>query len=99
MWLQIYTTNNMTNSEAEGDDFDGVFASTKTKMFFLREEHIVVQQDGARPHTGKRNIERFNDLGQRDGWNNIEVVAQPAQSPDLFVNDLSLFFLKFEDKS
>jgi hypothetical protein len=40
----------MTNSEAEGDDFDGVFASIKTKMFsFVRS--ILLSNRMAQDHT------------------------------------------------
>jgi hypothetical protein len=59
-------------------------------MQFCFEELLIVQQDGARAHTGKGNVDRFNELGREDGWN-IQVVTQPAQSPDLNVNDLGFF--------
>jgi hypothetical protein len=80
----------MTKSEDDGDDFDGVFASIKAKMPFLEGQHVIVQQDGARAHTGRGNVEKFNDLGQEGGWD-IEVVTQSAQSPDLNINDLGFF--------
>jgi hypothetical protein len=80
----------MTHSEDEGDDLNGVFARIKAKMPFLRGEHVIVQQDGARAHTGRGNVEKFNELGREGGWH-IEVVTQPAQSPDLNINDLGFF--------
>lgn len=52
--------------------------------------HVVVQQDGARPHTGKDVVGRLNELGKKMSPS-IEVRTQPAQSPDLNVNDLALF--------
>ena len=51
---------------------------------------VVVQQDGARPHTGKQVVERLNEVG-RTYSPRIEVRTQPAQSPDMNVNDLALF--------
>ena len=52
--------------------------------------HVVVQQDGARPHTGKDVVNRLNEYGKTLSPS-IEVRTQPAQSPDLNVNDLALF--------
>jgi len=49
-----------------------------------------VQQDGASPHTGKGNPEILNSAGMGHGWL-VELVTQPAQSPDLNVNDLGFF--------
>lgn len=68
----------MTNSENDGDDFDRVFASIKAKMSFFGRGAFIMQQNGARAHTGKRNLEKINDLGQEGGWN-IEVVTQLFQ--------------------
>jgi hypothetical protein len=59
-------------------------------MPFLLGEDVIVQQDGALAHTGKGNVEKFNNLNHDNGWN-IEVVTQPARSPDLNINDLSFF--------
>ena len=49
-----------------------------------------MQQDGASPHTGKNNPEIINSAGMGRGWM-VELVTQPAQSPDLNVNDLGVF--------
>ena len=51
---------------------------------------VVVQQDGARPHTGKQVVERLNAIGAKLSPK-LEVRTQPAQSPDFNVNDLALF--------
>ena len=72
------------------EDVDGVFDEIKIKMPWLRGHPVIVQQDGAPPHTGHDNVEFFNNKGHKDGWN-ITVVTQPAQSPDLNVNDLGIF--------
>ena len=51
---------------------------------------VVVQHDGARPHTGKGNMEKLNAAGAKLKIK-IEVRTQPAQSPDLNINDLAFF--------
>ncbi len=49
-----------------------------------------VQQDGARPHTGKNVVDRLNAI-YATLMPRITVVTQPAHSPDMNVNDLGLF--------
>jgi hypothetical protein len=51
---------------------------------------VIVQQDGAKPHTGKDVVARMNVIG-KTFTPKIEVRTQPAQSPDMNVNDLALF--------
>ena len=51
---------------------------------------VIVQQDGAKPHTGKDVVARMNAIGAKLSPT-IEVRTQPAQSPDMNVNDLALF--------
>jgi hypothetical protein len=84
----------MLNEVENGDDFDGVFAMIKEKMPWTKGEEVRVQQDGAPPHTGKGNMDVFLTAGWEPeverGWN-IAVVTQPAQSPDLNINDLGFF--------
>ena len=53
-------------------------------------DSLVVQQDGARPHTGKGNLAKLNAAGSRLPIT-IEVRTQPAQSPDLNICDLAFF--------
>ena len=72
------------------DDVNGVFDQIKVKMPWLRGYPVIVQQDGVPPHTGHGKVDFFNQEGQKNGWN-ITVVTQPAQSPDLNVNDLGFF--------
>ena len=62
----------------------------KTKMPWLRSKGVVVQQDGATPHTGKDNPEILNSAGMGRGWL-VELKTQPSQSPDLNVNDSGFF--------
>ena len=47
-------------------------------------------QDGARPHTAQLNKRVFAAHGKMKQFE-IEVVAQPAQNPDLNVDKLALF--------
>ncbi|CAM9362117.1 unnamed protein product, partial [Laminaria digitata] len=62
----------------------------KLKMPWQRSKRVVVQQDGASPHTGKNNPEILNSAGMGRGWL-VELVTQPSQSPDLNINDLGFF--------
>lgn len=64
--------------------------AVRRKMPWLRGEPVVIQCDGASPHTGKDNINQLNREGQKKGWD-IRFVQQRAQSPDLNVNDLGFF--------
>ena len=48
------------------------------------------QHDGARPHTAQVNQRVFASHGKMKDFN-IQVVVQPAQSPDLNVDDLAFF--------
>ena len=56
----------------------------------LKGKRVVFQHDGAKAHNGKGNLAALNIAGKEDGWD-IEVVTQPAQSPDLNKLDLCLF--------
>ncbi|XP_057775471.1 uncharacterized protein LOC130994446 [Salvia miltiorrhiza] len=52
-------------------------------------KHIFIQQDNAKPHFNKDDPD-FQAAANSDGFN-IELVCQPANSPDLNVNDLGFF--------
>jgi hypothetical protein len=74
-----------------------VFPAIREKMWwFGRGRHatagqqIVVQQDGARPHTAHANAAVWERERRKQGFN-IFVYTQPAQSPDLNVNDCTFF--------
>ncbi|CAM9787782.1 unnamed protein product, partial [Sphacelaria rigidula] len=69
---------------------DEYLPAIKLKMPWLRSKRVIVQQDGASPHTGKNNPEIFNSAGMGRGWM-VELVTQPAQSPDLNVNNFGFF--------
>ncbi|CAN0505402.1 unnamed protein product, partial [Laminaria digitata] len=69
---------------------DELLPAIKKKMPWQRSKRVVVQQDGASPHTGKGNPEILNSAGMGRGWL-VELVTQPAQSPDFNVNDLGFF--------
>jgi len=51
---------------------------------------LLYQHDGARPHTAAANQKVFASHSKMKGFQ-IEVVTQPAQSPDLNVLDLAFF--------
>ncbi|CAM9813318.1 unnamed protein product, partial [Pylaiella littoralis] len=69
---------------------DQLLSAIKKKMPWLRSKRVVVQQDGATPHTGKDNPEILNSAGMGRGWL-VTLKTQPSQSPDLNVNDLGFF--------
>ena len=51
----------------------GVLEAIRRK---LKDGSIYVQYDGAKPHTGKQNVDKLTD----GGWS-IQYVTQSAQSP------------------
>ena len=68
----------------------GVFAKIREKMPWMRGKTLWLQHDGAGAHTAKKNDAIWESEGRKDGFD-IVVVVQPAQSPDLNVNDLAFF--------
>ncbi|CAM9932230.1 unnamed protein product [Choristocarpus tenellus] len=59
-------------------------------MPWLQGKHVVVQQDGATPHTGKGNSETLSGVGKTERWS-IGLVTQSSNSPDLNIIDLCFF--------
>ncbi|XP_065195838.1 uncharacterized protein LOC135827237 [Sycon ciliatum] len=53
-------------------------------------QSLLYQHDGARPHTAKENHRAFACQSKTKGFS-LCVVTQPAQSPDVDVNDLAFF--------
>jgi hypothetical protein len=68
----------------------GILDCIKAEMFWLKEDGIYIQHDGASPHNGKGNRERLREAGLKDDWR-IVFETQPAQSPDTNICDLSFF--------
>jgi hypothetical protein len=56
----------------------------------LKHRIVLIQQDGARPHTTEGAVEDLELAGTGEGWT-VKVVTQPAQSPDLNLNNLGFF--------
>lgn len=77
---------------------DGVFDALRTKMWWFNRSSgkpeagkiLWYQHDGAKPHVAKANQRNWAKHGRMKGYD-IRVVTQPAQSPDLNVNDLAFF--------
>lgn len=77
---------------------NGVFDAMRTKMWWFRRgsgqpeagKTLYYQHDGAKAHTAKINQQHWSRHGAKAGFK-IEVVTQPAQSPDLNCNDLAFF--------
>jgi len=59
-------------------------------MPWLRDEQLIFQHDGAKPHTGHNNTEALNTFGSTEGWT-VTFVTQPSNSPDLNILDLGFF--------
>ncbi|CAM9703493.1 unnamed protein product [Choristocarpus tenellus] len=64
--------------------------AVKEKMPWAETLDLIVQQDGAAPHTANDIPRKLNRVGKNDGWN-IKLETQLAQSPDLNINDLGFF--------
>ena len=68
----------------------------KAKMPWFRGREFKIQQDGARPHTGKDTVEELQEGGTGDSWVPI-IVTQPPNSSDVNINDRGFFSsLKYE---
>jgi hypothetical protein len=69
----------------------GVLDSIKEKMPWLSTKTVKIQHDGAKPHSGHNNETVIANLGSTNGWR-FQFKRQPAQSPDLNILDLGLFW-------
>lgn len=69
----------------------GVLDAIRQKMPFMKGKRIFVQQDNAPPHVTEINMFEINCAGHEDPEFSITLVNQPAQSPDLNINDLGFF--------
>lgn len=69
---------------------DGIMDAMKAKMPWMHGKPLFIQHDGAKPHNGRGNLLYIEQQGQLDGWN-IQIITQPAQSPDLNILDLGFF--------
>lgn len=67
-----------------------VIPMIRRRLHWKKGEKIIIQHDGAKPHGGSGNKEYFDKIKYQYGWH-LEVETQPAQSPDLNVNDLGFF--------
>lgn len=70
---------------------EGVFPAIR--KLYAGEDVVYVQQDGAPGHTGKKTPELLAEAGRKRkrGEPLIELVQQPAQSPDFNICDLAFF--------
>jgi hypothetical protein len=68
----------------------GVLEAVRARFASYGQRQIVIQHDGATPHTGKGNEVLLDEAGQLQGMN-IRFDKQPSQSPDLNKLDLCLF--------
>ena len=74
-----------------------VFDSIQKAFTGTGVKRVIIQQDGARPHTGKGNMSKDGEtVGKLNAAGAklpipIEVRTQPAQSPDFNICDLAFF--------
>jgi hypothetical protein len=68
----------------------GVMQSIREKMPWMEGERLFIQHDGASAHDKGGNKEFF-ETDEHTQLFNIGIIKQPAQSPDLNVNDLGFF--------
>ena len=68
-----------------------VFPAIREK--YKGEEKVIVQHDGARPHSAKNTEKLLAEAGKKRkrGEPLIEMIQQPAQSPDFNICDLAFF--------
>lgn len=69
---------------------NGIRAGIRRKLYHRKTSGIIIQQDGATPHTGCASVDIINAYIQQGNWN-CTLITQPAQSPDLNLLDLGLF--------
>ena len=67
-----------------------MFDNIRRYMPWLKKGTVWIQHDGARPHCGHNTEEWLSVEGSKKGWD-MCLFHQPAQSPDLNVNDLGFF--------
>lgn len=65
-----------------------IMPAVSDKMCWCK--NVYIQMDNARPHIGKNNVQKLNDFGDSI-IPTITVTNQPAQSPELNVNDIGFF--------
>lgn len=86
----VYMEDCNINHEVYESLMKVVIDNVKVKMPWLLGQPVIIQQDGASPHTARGVMDRLSQYGSTGGWNFI-MVTQPPQSPDLNINDLSFF--------
>lgn len=69
---------------------DGILATICKKMPWMERRCLYVQHDGAPGHNGKGNLQAFEDYISTIDFN-LKMDTQPAQSPDLNINDLGFY--------
>ena len=101
-----YTAKNRSKNHEKGEEYDKDVTMTADRYFHLMQtevfpaimeafagteiKKVVMQQDGATPHTGQQVVQELDSLGATCSPK-IEVRTQPAQSPDMNINDLAFF--------
>ncbi|KAK9741269.1 hypothetical protein RND81_03G093500 [Saponaria officinalis] len=91
-WLELWSPSQYNQSQKaiiKDCLINKIIPAIKSKWPTQASKDIFIQQDDARPHISDLDPE-FRDAAQSDGFN-IHILFQPPISPDLNINDLSLF--------
>ena len=85
------------NKNVDGDFYHhlfvqpgGIFDAIEQNMHWMVGQTVVIQQDGAKPHTGEGTIRDLELAGSGEGWT-MKFITQSSQSPDVNINDLGFF--------
>jgi hypothetical protein len=85
------------NKNVDGDFYHhlfvqpgGIFDAIEQNMHWMVGQTVVIQQDGAKPHTGEGTIRDLELAGSGECWT-MKFITQSSQSPDVNINDLGFF--------
>ena len=87
--IEVKPIESITKDVVKKCLIDKIIPAIKAKWPSDCDKYIVIQQDNARPHISDNDLD-FIDVAQSDGFH-ITLANQPANSPDLNINDLGFF--------
>jgi histone-lysine N-methyltransferase SETMAR len=75
------------NAEVYSQQLEKMYTALLEKYpALVNRKRVLFQQDNARPHTAKKTLQKIEEL------KGIELLPQPACSPDLAPSDYHLFY-------
>ncbi|XP_074356479.1 uncharacterized protein LOC141696200 [Apium graveolens] len=87
--MELKSIENINKVVVKQCIIEKILPAIKDKWSQENNKHIIIQQDNVRPHINDDDIE-FMDAAKSDGFN-IILTNQPANSPDLNINDIGFF--------